>query len=423
MPSDLLVTDILSDANPFWIRNVSDLRVSWELSRIGLLSCNIPLRDLPIDPKTGTQVIPMDLERRWVEFNDPDLGPWKGVITPISVQNGLVTIEAQSLAAMMRGVLTPLASVLNVWGELRHAIEATFSQHGIHWFGIANDPAPAPNNDSYIAVNPQPGATFFAAGQDLYDQFIPACFNAMYEESAYKAKLRGLAWDVVKVTDPASPRFGQWIFVADYTYGEDKQAVARIVDRQNSIDSGFSDDIEDMYNHVKLIANYNYMANVYIGPGPATPHKGKCKKRNKKGQCTGGWTTYYTWDNPEYGWRSFTATSAERIGENEASIAKYGYRQIKISLSKTFDTEAAMITAAKNYASVLSRNEQAVVVETADRSMWRQFRTGDVITVSLGNSGYPRPGYYARMIAESRAYSASEDILMVSGASEEVSIT
>jgi hypothetical protein len=150
--SDLIVADPLTDGNQIRIRGCSNLQVSWELSQPGTLSCQVPIRDLRaadlwLDPRV--------LKNRWLHYTHPTAGPWGGVITLIDVDNGIVTINAESWAALLSGAITTgqggssKKSGYNLWYDIDYNAPAT---------GITVNPA---SDNPTLTAEPD----FFEAGR------------------------------------------------------------------------------------------------------------------------------------------------------------------------------------------------------------------------------------------------------------------
>lgn len=99
---------------------------------------------------------------------------------------------------------------------------------------------------------------------------------------------------------------------------------------------------------------------------------------------------------------------------NTTSINDYGKREITVVKSGVF----ANADLAREYAAALvnqlARNEQLVTMEIAetpeDPTLFAKFREGDVIGVSLANSGR-----YGNLLVRSRAYDATRGTMLVSG--------
>ena len=104
-PNDVVIADRLSGYNPVRITGASNLTVSWELSRAGMLAFDIPTVDLL---KLGLH--PRRLLSRWVYYEHPTAGPWGGQVTNVGGSDGLISIGCESWAAALRGVATrPIA--------------------------------------------------------------------------------------------------------------------------------------------------------------------------------------------------------------------------------------------------------------------------------------------------------------------------
>ncbi len=157
--SDIVIADRLSDANQRRILGTSNLQVSWELSYAGQLSCELPLLDLR---QTGFQ--PLDLLGRWIHYEHASAGPWGGVITNVSARDGMVSINAESWGAELKGVPTtrPLAASFGLVSELSRQLDLARGDTGI---GLGHFDYGGPD----ISVADWP----IEDGEDLYEAFLP----------------------------------------------------------------------------------------------------------------------------------------------------------------------------------------------------------------------------------------------------------
>jgi hypothetical protein len=250
MPDDLIVGDRISFGSQVRIPNVSNLRCSWEISRIGLLSCDIPERDLlalfasqPVSSWWRGKS-PKHLLRKWVKWTHPTAGTWGGVITSVSGENGIISIDAQSWAAMFQDVLIWGLKPAGILANLQAAIVAAEKHTGIKWGGVAGlEGSP----DDYTFADFQADAAFFADGQKLHD-FLEAVMQRLYAQYGWASGLRRLDWHI----DPDTR-----VFRIDPTYGRNLIQTVAIRDRVHVVSSAWTDDAEDVFNYVHLWASYN----------------------------------------------------------------------------------------------------------------------------------------------------------------------
>src|SRR4051794_1025287 len=75
--ADVQIGDRLTFANSFFIRNMSQLQVSWALSRKGALSGLFPRSLLPAGVTDGS------LMGKWVKYQHPTAGAWGGKVVNV----------------------------------------------------------------------------------------------------------------------------------------------------------------------------------------------------------------------------------------------------------------------------------------------------------------------------------------------------
>lgn len=390
MPDDVQVMDRISQANSFFVRNVSGLRCSWEISRIGLLSFDIPLADLP-----AQAVPPERLVRKWVKYVHPTAGPWGGVIQSINVQNGIVSIDAESWGAMLRGVLTRSVTKTDIFGAVAEVINGVSGLTGITFGSFST--TEAGQADNYPVTNPNQEADFYVNGQDIYESFLPEVLDVLYRESGWRASLRGLGWTI----DPDTR-----VMNVDFTIGRNLVQTVTLQDRRDSIDSGWTDDAEDLYNHVTVKAGFNDTRQEpnmvpwcykYAKNKPRTWNN--CTKKGTKQQ-------------------GFNSIPFQNEGTatffNTPSINEFGRRELYIEEDRVFGSRNIFEQYASDLATRLSRNEQMVTVEIADEGgLFSQFREGDVVFGILSNNSWQ-----GRMVCRNRAYDSSRGTMTVSGEGE-----
>ena len=360
------------------IRNVSNLRCSWEISRIGLLSCDVPYADLPFGAFPVNSLLGQD-----VKYTHPTAGPWGGKITSVTVGNGIVTLDCQSWASKLKGVVTWGITSNSLLGGLQQAIQNAAPQTSITW-GSAVLPTVA-EPDLYGAGHVVPEVSFFTNGQDLLDGLIPAVMDRLYDEHAWKASLRSMAWNI----DPETRKF-----YLDFTYGRNLAATVALRDRMHNVDSRWTNNYEDIYNHIILTGSYNWIWQKPVYGPPIW---------NESSQS-------YTY--PVYGHESVPQTSETTvIATNQESINRYGLRATVVNKGVTFPSLDAMREYAGGLAVALSRDRQYVTIEAVDEGgVWANIREGDVIGVDLSNSGAT-----GNMVVQVRALDTARGVMVFSG--------
>jgi hypothetical protein len=406
MPEDVIIGDRLSFANQVRLSGVSNLRCSWEISRIGLLSCDVPLDDLPaaLSP-------PETMLRKWITYTHPTAGTWGGVINSISVRNRIVTLDCESWATMFRGFLTNDINSTTVLGALAEVIGDAKPYTGITYGGYTL-PDASESSDYYLAGDVD-DTGLFSNGMDLYDAFLQAVLNKLYDEHAWRASLRGLAYNIDPVTR---------VFSLDFTYGRNLTSTVRIMDGVHCVDSGWTDDIEETFNQVYYTSN-EYFQNYGIVGSHTVHHNavttpGDCiqwkwnKKHTKKVCVLQGTNTTPASDETviDYGYYQDTRVCTAFV-QDATSVASYGARNLYVTRGGIHTDHNACVAFAQGLVADLARNEQLITMELVDEgSIFAAFREGDLVRVTLGNSG--RDG---TMIARSRALDTTRGTLLVSG--------
>lgn len=392
---DLKVSNRKSDTITHTIPNVSNLRCSWELEKIGLLSCDIPYEDLKsiIDPK--------DLIQKWVRYTHPTLGMWGGVISSVTGNNGIMTLDCESWISLLRGATIKITldgnSLVNA---LRTAIENVQGDTGISW-GVV------PANEGYNdELNPSwiddtvPALEFYSSiGGDVYESIIPSIFETMKSQTGWRTSLRTLSYNV----SPAR------VFTIDYTFGRVQRDITVFSERKNIVDATWSDDIEDIYNRVTISGGLKTTQEVQT----SWYEEGiwGCVKR-RHGECVKSGIVDYNYI-PVYSTET-RIYAKQKTAVNQQSINKYGPRDVTFRQNSVYDTEDLMQQMAQLYVNAMSRNEQLVTIETIDDGEWSTLLVGDLIRVELPVSG----GYIGDMVARTMAFDATTGTLMISGESQ-----
>lgn len=407
---DVKIGDRITFANSFILKDVSNLRCSWEISRIGLMSFDVPLADLP-----PAAAFPQLLLRKWIEYKHPTAGTWGGVIQNISVADGIVTIDSESWATMMRGVYTSGITASTISAGLQQAISSVSALTGITYGSFANPGQSDP--DYYITAEVSPGTEFFQNGQDLFDSFLQAAMDQLMNDSGWRSSLRTVAWNI----DPDTR-----VFSLDMNYGRILTNTVALWDGLHTVSSRWSDNLEDIANRVWLTASYNRIWNKPIQHDPvwtvltndvpayctkAASTPGKCKK--KKGQWIPAVAGTGRWDPVPDTYEPTTVKEGPTTvqGYDTDSVNRYGPINVSISQDKVYATADEFQAGAHVLAKALARNEQLITLDTVDEDgIWSLFREGDVIRVEMTNTG--RRG---NMMVRTRALDTTRETLVIAG--------
>jgi hypothetical protein len=411
-PIGVTIGDRLTFANAVAIPSVSNLRASWEISRIGLMSCDVMMKDLPAQ-LTPPQV----MLRKWISCTTP-AGPWGGVITSITTNNGLVTLDCESWATMLRGALTRnVTQTATLYAGLKDAIDKTKAQTGIGW-GALSLPNPSEPWDYYPGIADVTSPVgMFLDGQDIFDALIPAVMDKLYDEGGWKASLRSLAWNI----DPVSR-----LFYLDYTYGIDRTGntpgvpLVAIQDRVHCVDSSWTDDIGDLVNQIFFFGTYSYTQMEFDHWDGGEWHNGYWEDagyyagHGKKKH----WVPNWIWHPGYYG--PYTAVNANHthttqglvIVDDATSQAAYGVKALVVNRTdKSFDSLDLMTTYARGLAADLARNQQIVSAEINNvDGVQAKFAEGDILRVEFGNSDY-----VGHAVVRARAYDSTRGTVVWSG--------
>jgi hypothetical protein len=366
--ADVIIADPLTDANQILLRNVRSLRASWELSRAGMLSCQAQLTDLRdqdiwLDPRV--------LVGRWIHYTHPTAGDWGGIITAIDVDIGTVTINAESWASALRGAITTGLAPFDAASTLDYEIDINSAATGVIRGATASQ--------SSLTTPPE----FWAAGQSVYDDILPSLLEQ--------------TWALVVDNGDIETGGGQYIplqlagwnidpVTRDFTFLQNYGTVhwePMLTDGRHNTDSGWTDDITDIINWVRVEAKVNIDF--------------------KKGT-----------EQPPPGIYGNTIAQATVIGINPVSIARYGVQPTSVSDDTVYPSLAALQEVATRRAMAWSRNRQRVTIECVDiDDVWSRFREGDMIYVQLGLSN--AKGF---MVARQRALNVDRGTMTVSGEAE-----
>lgn len=353
------IADRLTEANLVRLPATSNLQVSWEIDRAGLLTCDVPVRDL-----AALGVDHRALLGKWLYYHHATAGPWGGQITTVTVADGVVTIGGESWASLLRGSLTTGVKG-GLIGALTQEINAARPKTGISiQAGLGDHGSGSPDLNALMGA--LAGAQ--TAGQDIYEQYLPAILSAWNEHVGWRDGLRGASWNVDPVTRVLSIRL---------QYPRDVSASVSLNDGVHAVRSSYSDDTADVFNTILLTAPVSY--------APGDSHL------------------------PYVGTRERT-----EFGFNAASVGIYGPRSLALRTSGVFAGEQQHRQALNDRLTRFSRNQQLVTIECADiGGVWRTFREGYVVSCNLANSGAS-----GQMVVRQRALDLARGVMIVSGEAE-----
>jgi len=382
--SDIIVADRLSDANQVRIPSTSNLQVSWEISRAGQLSCEVPYTDL-----AAVGIVVGDLLGRWVHYTHPTAGPWGGQIVGTAGGDtpGIITINAESWASCLRGVFgdgNMTGGGNMVVTHVRNIVNNSKAQTGISMGDIAGAPS---------------GANLFEDTWDLYESILPGVLE--YIDNHTAPSLLPVGYIIDAATRALSIKAA---------IGTDKSATVKLADRVHNIESQWSDDASDFTNYLVLSGKYD----VTTAYQAVTGTKDVCDKYKGKGKKK---VCVKSHKEDVYGTKYRTDEKAGTVTAlNQASINKYGRKVESISTEDwiSYNSLTQMQTKANNLLASRVANQQLVSITCTDQDgIWSQFREGDVIAVDLSLSG--RVG---KMAVRSRAIDVSRGTMIVSGEAE-----
>lgn len=324
---EIIVSDRLSDANKRRVP-VSALSVSWELSGIGQLTCNVQMTDLDlygIDHRT--------LLSKWLRYRHPTAGAWGGIVQTLDADSGTLSIGAESWASALRGVTTQanIAAGSRMIATLMNQIDLTSVDTGIKR-GLVDTQI-----TNTTAIDLLPEFDFFSEGQDLLEQFLPNVMQRWYDEFDWLPRLQAAGWNV----DPTTR-----LFRFDATYGQDLTKIIALRDRQHAVGSGWSADTTDIVNRVLV---------------PGTQKVGE------------------TWVN------------VMLVGHDDASIVRHGQHSALYPIDAPGNNPNPRAWAQQR-AIGLARQEQSVTFDIVDESdIFAYVREGDLVTAMPSNSRVEGP--------------------------------
>lgn len=384
--SDIIIADRLSDANQVRIPSTSNLQCSWELSRAGMLSCEVPYRDI------ASLVVVDDLLGKWLHYTHPTAGPWGGQITSVAGGDapGVITINAEGWASCLRGIygdgnLTGGGNM--VVTHVRNIVNANKAQTGISIGTITGAPS---------------GASLFDETWDLYESILPGVLEYIQNRAPVTLLPAGYRIDpVTRVLDIKT------------AIGVDRSNAVKLADKVTNVEASWSDDTGDFINYLVFSGKYDVSTPYSAVTGTKVVCDKWKKRKNGKKECVKShkedvWGTKYRTDEK----------AGTVIALNQPSINRYGRKVWSVSDEEgswfSFTSLNNMQAWANQLLAQRVTNQQLVSITCTDQDgLWSQFREGDVIAVDLSLSG--RVG---KMAVRSRALDVARGVMIVAGEAE-----
>lgn len=348
--SDIIIADRLTDANQRLIPNVSDLKASWAINEPGQLSFAIPLRDLQ-----ATGVDHRTLLGKWLHYTHPTAGPWGGLVTNLGGTDGILTINAQSWLAALRGWLwdEAVAGSGNMATMLTRMLTALQGKTGIS----------TSTTFDLLSIQ-QPEGTISG---DILDSVLPAALEASLK-AAGSASLLTLGYTVDPVTRVFSFK----------TLGTDKRATVDVNDGDENLTSNMALDRDSYGNTVRLTARYRAATLVTVGVFTAIDQAAAALQ------------------GPVYIDVDQTADAVYPSGATATAAAQ------------------AILARHRGQQGAVFGQQSLVSIESADeRGVWGLLREGDVITAALGLAGLRGP-----MLVRYRALDDTRPVMTFAGEAE-----
>lgn len=155
----------------------SGLRVSWELNAAGSIAFTVPVNDIleAMLPDASTNLT-TDLLGYWVWYEHPTAGTWGGVITSLTLADGVIEVAGQGFMILLRRRLG------SVYGNI--VADPVTAQSGAHLRAAIYsadtdvigtvDPEPIPlTGDWPTQLASGPTIQFNAIREDIYDNILP----------------------------------------------------------------------------------------------------------------------------------------------------------------------------------------------------------------------------------------------------------
>lgn len=339
-PSDVVVSDRLSDANQVRFRGTTGLNVSWSLSRAGGMTFEVPYYDLA---RYGF-VNPLDLRGKWIRYEHPTAGKWGGVVMNVAPSNRVVVIGAESWEIALQGVATrggggPKFGLITM---LMQQVDQVSSLTGIRRGTMDL----GGQGEVWVLDSP------VASGVDLYDTFIPSVLDRWVADRIKTPRLQAAGWGV----DPETRRLS-----FDSTYGVDRSASVSLMAGRHVVGTDLSADLGNVVNTVFITGKVNYTWTEGGGRG------GKGKRRTKRVTRTG-------------------VKMESVIGVNVASRNRFGEKAVVFR--QDFPSSSKMQAEANSRARSLTLDTINASVQTADvNGLWALIREGDIIHARLAGDG------------------------------------
>lgn len=347
----------------YTLNDVSFLQLNWEINRAGMLSVTVPVPQmralLTQIRQTATSANTTTLAGMECKFSDEASGTWGGLITQVSVTDGMATLSAMSYEIVLRKKILEVDTIggndnRQHPGKVLASLIANYNSSGGETAKVlltvpdeaANDPTFVRSGDDDVRISSK---------ADAYDEIIPQLTEDIGYEWSVDANRKVSFMKQLGTNRSASVTLSEGVHVTSATWADDFMTVT------NSL-RGFCT-VQTTY--------------------PAT--------RKRKA---------YTVEEQK----------SETINGNLQSIQQFGilrerrdYPNIKSvsSLKKQLKMEVA----------VTERMLPLITVEVANvDNIWSRFRHGDTVRLELGYSDYS--GNFRIMV---RSLDVTRGVMVCSG--------
>jgi hypothetical protein len=322
-----------------------------------MISFQVPIKDLQEEHGIDDRY----LKAKWLHYYHPTAGPWGGLITDVSCDDGIVSVTGEAWEAALRGAQTKAVSTNSerITESLMYQIDLNSNETGIKRGRIDTK-----SGNGLYGIDIRPTTDFFEEGQDLYNDLIPAVMSAWIDNVEWQyPELHAFGWGV----DPLTR-----LFNFDTTYGFDRSATIALREGWHIVSgSGWTDDLEDIFNRVVMTGRFR--------PGPSSP-----------------------------------ITEHIVQADNATSIARFGPRGIAITDPMIYGGNVQQQQVANERVVALSKDRQRVTVMITDEEdIFARFRTGDIIHVDM-----PSNRRRGRMVVRMRHLDVNTNVMTVSGEAE-----
>lgn len=310
---------------------VGGLRMSWELNRAGLLSCQVPIADIRNIQRTT------DLIGRELFYTHPTAGEWAGIITASAPVSGVLDIAAETFHVLARKRFVTLANFPANGGDI---IKDRTGKPGALFKAVLTEQ----NKINGYPLSLRVGAPFDTnsgsqtsvqfVDEDLYDSVIPA----LTEDEGYE-------WGV-------HPDRKVW-FRAEKAMPQYGSGVARLLEGAGIGNVARSRWVDDLW----------LIDNVVRGTGDVEFTK---RVQGKK-----------------------VTTYVRRVANvyDKQSVARYG-PLMELIEKRSRSQNAQSLKAFAQQQLKRNRTRAGVELDVVDvDGVWRRFREGDWVAVELGLTG------------------------------------